>query len=129
MVDAATAGYINLEFGVAWLDRSDEVKDAANVEEGGALSDADISLASGGTVYRLREGIERFFISDINNPAASAMAQSEIFVMFDFLTTTVERFNHVPGGSNFLYMDGHVKFGRFGQEPATRALAVFFGAE
>ena len=49
------------------------------------------------------------------------MAQSEIFVMFDFVTTTVERFNHVPGGSNFLFLDGHVEFARFGQEPATRA--------
>jgi hypothetical protein len=29
------------------------------------------------TIYRLREGIERFFITDINNPAASAKAQSE----------------------------------------------------
>ncbi len=129
VVAAATAGYINMEFGLAWLNVSDAVKAAANVGEAQALSDADITLSSGETVYRLREGIERFFISDINNPAASAMAQSEIFVMFDFLTTTVERFNHVPGGSNFLYMDGHVKFGRFGQEPATRALAVFIGSE
>jgi len=24
-----------------------------------------------------------------------------------------DRFNHVPGGANILYMDGHVEFGRF----------------
>ena len=129
VVAAAVAGYINLDWGLAWLDRSDAVKAAANVGEAGALSDADLTLPSGETVYRLREGIERFFITDINNPAATAMAQSEIFVMFDFLTTTVDRFNHVPGGSNFLYLDGHVEFERFGEHPATRALAVFFGAE
>ena len=129
VVAAAAAGYLNLDFGLAWLDVSGEVKAAANVEEAGALSDEDIKLPSGETVYRLREGIERFFITDINNPAASAMAQSEIFVMFDYLTTNAERFNHIPGGSNFLYLDGHVEFARFGTEPATRALAVFFGAE
>jgi prepilin-type N-terminal cleavage/methylation domain-containing protein/prepilin-type processing-associated H-X9-DG protein len=76
------------------------------------------------TVYRLREGIERFFISDINNPAATAKAQSEIAVMFDLLSTTVEEFNHVPGGTNVLWMDGHVTFNRFpGDYPATRVFA------
>jgi prepilin-type N-terminal cleavage/methylation domain-containing protein/prepilin-type processing-associated H-X9-DG protein len=61
-------------------------------------------------VYRLREGIERFFITDINNPAGSAKAQSEIAVMYDQVSTQVETFNHVPGGGNVLYMDGHVEF-------------------
>ena len=28
------------------------------------------------TVYRLREGVERFMITDINNPASASMAQS-----------------------------------------------------
>ncbi len=32
----------------------------------------------GNTIYRLREGIERFLITDINNPASNARAQSEI---------------------------------------------------
>ena len=32
-------------------------------------------------LYRLREGIERFFITDINNPAASSSAQSSLAVM------------------------------------------------
>jgi len=80
------------------------------------------------TVYRLREGIERFFITDINNPAASTTAQSELPVMFDGWATSymaeeigggnvhipsVATFNHVPGGSNVLYMDGHVEFIRY----------------
>ena len=79
----------------------------------------------GTTVYRLREGIERFMITDINNPAASAMAQSSIAVMWDFASATsavtptthesagAAKFNHVPGGSNVLFMDGHVEFIRY----------------
>ncbi|HUW59450.1 MAG TPA: DUF1559 domain-containing protein [Candidatus Bathyarchaeia archaeon] len=64
-------------------------------------------------IYRLREGIERFAITDINNPAASAQAQSTFPVMWD----TVDQaggssfdFHHVPGGANVLYLDGHVEF-------------------
>jgi len=72
------------------------------------------------TVYRLREGIERFFITDINNPAGSTQAQSELPVMWDTArrglpgaTEMYEQFNHVPGGSNVLFMDGHVEFVRY----------------
>jgi prepilin-type processing-associated H-X9-DG protein len=81
----------------------------------------------GTTVYRLREGIERFLITDINNPAASAKAQSEIFVMWDNVSTKVEKFNHVPGGSNVLYMDGHVEFVKYPSEapPVDRLTAAF----
>ena len=77
------------------------------------------------TYYRLREGIERFFITDINNPAGSAKAQSSLVVMWDAWSVGftnysstgqgdngVARFNHVPGGSNVLYADGHVEFMR-----------------
>jgi prepilin-type N-terminal cleavage/methylation domain-containing protein/prepilin-type processing-associated H-X9-DG protein len=66
------------------------------------------------TVYRLREGIERFFITDINNPAASAKAQSEIFIYMDDLQTTDPSFmNHIPGGCNVLFLDGHVAWQRY----------------
>lgn len=87
-------------------------------DDGGALPNS----------YKLlRDGIERFFITDINNPAGSAIAQSELFIMFDVWTDTgiygsagdngVARFNHVPGGSNVLYMDGHVKFLKYPSQP------------
>ena len=77
--------------------------------------------AGGSTAYRLREGIERFLITDINNPGASAQAQSEIVIMFDTFgnpgdsedTAGLVVFNHVPGGCNVLYMDGHVEFIRY----------------
>ena len=79
------------------------------------------------TVYRLREGIARFFITDINNPAASAKAESTIPVMLDNwqmsmsadtppIPMGVSGYNHIPGGGNVLYMDGHVTFIKQNQE-------------
>jgi prepilin-type N-terminal cleavage/methylation domain-containing protein/prepilin-type processing-associated H-X9-DG protein len=70
-----------------------------------------------GTIYRLREGIERFFITDINNPGASAKAQSSIWIMWDDVSSArPDMMNHIPGGSNVLYMDGHVEFIRYGTD-------------
>jgi len=96
------------------------------------LQDGDEYYGNGGasdTVYRLREGIERFCISDINNPAATAMAQSEIWVMHDWLSKEAHDFNHVPGGVNVLYLDGHVDFLRYEnvKAPCTKAFAVAVG--
>lgn len=94
-------------------------------------ADQDIQLADvgmdgqgygnggGDTIYRLREGIERFLITDINNPAASAQAQSELPVMWDNVAAKPGGsvgYNHVPGGCNVLYMDGHVAFVKYGNE-------------
>ncbi len=80
------------------------------------------------TIYRFREGIERFLITDINNPSASAKAQSEIFVMHDTISSMVKYFNHVPGGCNVLYMDGHVEFLRYPDKaPVSRGRALFLG--
>jgi prepilin-type N-terminal cleavage/methylation domain-containing protein/prepilin-type processing-associated H-X9-DG protein len=84
----------------------------------------------GDTIYRLREGIERFMITDINNPGASARAQSELWIMFDNVATVAGEYNHVPGGSNVLYLDGHVSFTRYpgpDDGPITNATASFFG--
>ena len=46
--------------------------------------------------------------------------------MFDKISTVVEDFSHVPGGSNVLYMDGHVEFSRFPSKkaPIMRSLAL-----
>lgn len=88
--------------------------------------------AGGNTVYRMREGIERFMITDINNPAASAQAQGSVFVMFDLVATDTGAFNHIPGGSNVLYMDGHVAFVRYqetgGTAPINGVIANVLGA-
>jgi len=99
-------------------------------EEIPAMSDGDIGdmagfgNAGGDTLYRLREGIERFLITDINNPAASSKAQSETYIMWDMVAAASQGFNHVPGGCNILYMDGHVAFVRYpGEQPVNEALA------
>ncbi len=98
--------------------------------------DKDINVGSpfgnggGSTVYRLREGVERFLITDINNPGAGAQAQSSVFMMFDQLSTDATAYNHVPGGCNILFMDGHVEFRRYdaqGKGPVNRPLALIGG--
>lgn len=77
-----------------------------------------------GKIYRVREGIERFFITDINNPGASSKAQSEIFIMWDDVSSArPDMMNHIPGGCNVLYMDGHVEFIRYGtKEPISKGM-------
>jgi len=81
---------------------------------------------------RLREGIERFLVTDINNPGATAKAQSSVGVFWDILRLSPDDYNHIPGGANKLYMDGHVEFLRYpGTEFPMRALdalIVEFGA-
>jgi prepilin-type N-terminal cleavage/methylation domain-containing protein/prepilin-type processing-associated H-X9-DG protein len=105
--------------------------DAAGLERDADCEVDTVNLGNGGTgetVHRLREGIERFLITDINNPAATAQGQSEIFVAFDQLSTIAANFSHVPGGANVLYMDGHVDFLRYpGDAPVNRAMAVVTG--
>jgi len=82
------------------------------------LPQAFAGYGNGGsnTIYRLREGIERFMITDINNPGASSKAQSSIWIMLDTFSAggvAADLFNHIPGGCNVLYMDGHVEFIRY----------------
>ena len=124
-------------------DRGDRIQAAvdndANAGLAGLTLEDNLGAGNGGgdTVYRLREGIERFLITDINNPAASAQAQSDLSVMFDQLGTGtgVPLFNHVPGGCNVLYMDGHVEFKRYqpsstdcDAQPILRNVAELVGA-
>lgn len=83
----------------------------------------------GDTLFRLREGIQRFLITDINNPGASARASSVIPVLWDHVSTNVKDFAHVPGGGNVLYLDGHVEFLRYPSDrfPMTEDSARIFG--
>ena len=109
-----------------------------NVATDGAASDRDFTVpaqfagtqAGGGdTLYRLREGIERFLITNINDPGASARASSRVPVVWDHVSTKVADFSHVPGGGNVLYLDGHVNFLRYPAEvfPMTPDSARTFG--
>jgi prepilin-type N-terminal cleavage/methylation domain-containing protein/prepilin-type processing-associated H-X9-DG protein len=92
----------------------------------------------GNIVLRTREGIERFFITDVTNPAGSAKAQSSVPVMCDGIMGSetpadgdddnlnrIKAFNHVPGGCNVLFMDGHVEFIKYpGRYPITKYTAL-----
>ena len=119
--------------------------DLANMPIFGPLFDPmNIGNGDSDTLFRLREGIERFMITDINNPGASALAQSELVVMWDVIASNeafalsggaddpaTHMYNHIPGGSNALYLDGHVEFQRYpGKFPASKTfagVASFFG--
>jgi prepilin-type N-terminal cleavage/methylation domain-containing protein/prepilin-type processing-associated H-X9-DG protein len=106
-VPGVGAGSVNTN--VDWVDRNEVVN---------TLLPSGQSV----TIQRLREGVERFAITDINNPGASAVAQSGSVVMYDWARAYTDnisgnlgdpRYNHIPGGANILYMDGHVEFGKY----------------
>ena len=123
-------GYLDQGFVQALLGT---VAQQASAGPGVNLYDDDLEYTNDAseprTLYRLREGIERFFVTDINNPAASAEAQSSIVVATDILTTIAPQYNHIPGGANALYLDGHVQFLRYPSDfPATRVFAGLVSA-
>jgi prepilin-type N-terminal cleavage/methylation domain-containing protein/prepilin-type processing-associated H-X9-DG protein len=85
------------------------------------------------TQFRIREGIERFFVTDINNAAGSARAQTVIPAIYDEVNwdpadaAEVAFTNHLPGGGNILFMDGHVEFMKYpSQHPYTPAWITLF---
>jgi prepilin-type N-terminal cleavage/methylation domain-containing protein/prepilin-type processing-associated H-X9-DG protein len=102
------------------------------VEDADSLYEDDIPFTDSEgvsqTIFRIRDGVERFFITDINNAAASSMSESQIAVQWDQVGATLFTadgrvdFNHPPDGGNVLYMDGHVEFLRLSTEfPVSRA--------
>ena len=111
-------------FLASMLDLFDRISVDWNQNGDASVYESDISV-EGAAVYRIREGIERFFITDINNPAASAEAQSESPIAYDdYGGNEPGIMNHVPGGGNVLYMDGHVEFLRY---PSESPYSVAFG--
>jgi len=158
-------GMMNLEGGIGdWLDagfgttlesfydalESDiDVSDwpaasvAAHVADFTGIAINVVGNGGGNSILRTREGIERFLVTDINNPAGSAQAQSEVAVMWDNIGTGAlvpppapwfkeegaDSFNHLPGGTNILYMDGHVEFSKYPSETdiPTSVLAAAIG--
>jgi len=122
----------------ALLYLSFDMNDWGRLDSDANIGDLGFSGSGNGggeTVYRLREGIERFLITDINNPAASSMAQSTLAVALDVIATMAgateggAQFNHIPGGVNCLYMDGHCQFLRYPSEyPCNEAFAYLITA-
>ena len=93
----------------------------------GEYLSSSLTTQYGNTIYRIREGVERFLITDINNPAATAQGQSMIPYLADFVDQAGKaspnrgsRFNHVPGGANMLFLDGHVEFAKYPQPVNTK---------
>lgn len=91
---------------------------------GNKYGETVVTLPSTGQPVRIRhlqDGMERFLITDINNPAAAAFAQSTVLAMWDTIRTRTsgevhsDDFNHLPGGANVLLMDGHVEFVKYPQ--------------
>jgi prepilin-type N-terminal cleavage/methylation domain-containing protein/prepilin-type processing-associated H-X9-DG protein len=69
-------------------------------------------MSDKGPVRRLRMGIERFFITNINDASNGTTAASQIPILWDETAVygAAATFNHVPGGGNVLYLDGHADF-------------------
>jgi len=67
------------------------------------------------TFHRIRDGVNRMFIEDINRPGMTAVPETRIPLLFDTMSLYGRHVpNHVvPPGGNVLYMDGHVQYMRF----------------
>lgn len=124
--------YIDINFVNAFVTFVGTVGAAPTVDAAITAANKDLTWTGtngkGYTALKVREGIERFVITDINNAAASAKAQSTIVLQYDGIETDPSDFNHVPGGANAIYMDGHVEFLKYASKfPATRAWAALVG--
>lgn len=112
--------YLDVE--VYAKDNAGPVDDDIPIETSGAGNGA------GNIVLRLREGIERYFVTDINNAGSSSLAQSTLWTMHDAVSPIVQNFNHVPGGANVLFLDGHVEFVKYpGPSPVNSLFATAVG--
>ena len=90
---------------------------AAQLSAGGNFEDnLDVESSYGDSLFHLRRGIERFLITDINNPGNWNLP-ADIAVLWDWPD------NHPQGwGGNVLYMDGHVEWVAYpGEFPMTEA--------
>jgi len=117
------------------LDRDVDVSMASQ------LAGAPVGNSGGTSVARLKEGVERFMITDINNPAAGSLAQSTMPVVWDTIASaeaaiasgddiggSIGLYNHIPGGCNVLYMDGHTEFVKYPTRfPASQGFASLVG--
>jgi prepilin-type processing-associated H-X9-DG protein len=104
-----------------------------------ALFDASLRLPPGTLTddialeVPIREGEAPAPALDPHDPSAFARYQSQVPVMWDRVASDPAESSHKPGGSNVLYLDGHVSFTRFGwyntaeQFPVTPENAETFG--
>jgi len=91
-------------------------------DENVVVDEPDIGNGETKILFRLREGVERLG----GNP--SPLGDCDVWVMFDDISSRADHFNHVPAGSNVLYMDGHVSFVRYpSAAPVNKGMALFLG--
>lgn len=79
----------------------------------GSIEGLGYGNAGSDLILHLKEGIERFLITDINNLASANIGQSSVSIMSDVVSSNPALFNHIPGGMNQLYLDGHVEFSKY----------------
>lgn len=117
---------LTLEFTTAMTLLQEDFKAWGENDSDGAFFDRELTHGTL-TIWRVREGVERFGITDINNPSAGVKAQSDIAIMLDQISASDARvMNHIPGGVNVLYMDGHCEFIRYPtRSPSSVAFATF----
>lgn len=111
-------------------DQADFLEYNIDLRDFNHLTPEPIGNASGTDLLRLRSGVARLIITDVNNPAAATAVSSTIPVMWDQMATLPSPmgYNHVPGGTNVLFLDGHVEFVIYpGIGPATTGAAIFSG--
>jgi prepilin-type processing-associated H-X9-DG protein len=124
-VSGQFTGVIMRAFGTPLAAIPRVVDDDYDLGDYAGIMDAPVGTGAGTTLMRLREGIERFLITDINSPGASSEAQSGIAMMWDRVSLVAREMNHVPGGANILYLDGHVAFEKYpGKNGAARSFAT-----
>jgi prepilin-type N-terminal cleavage/methylation domain-containing protein/prepilin-type processing-associated H-X9-DG protein len=112
-----------------WLEFVARTAFPAEIAQVETLTGTPLCLYGNGgsaNIHRLREGIERFLITDINNPAASAKAQGQVPVMWDQISSN-EHFSHTPSGCNVLHLDGHAAWSRYPGQFPTSALNGLLG--
>jgi prepilin-type N-terminal cleavage/methylation domain-containing protein/prepilin-type processing-associated H-X9-DG protein len=126
----ANGAYLDRDLDWTILDHGGVYKDVRYVlndtltKRGFSLDDVEPPAprgnAGGTRIMRLREGVERFLLTDINNAAGANRAQSTLPIMWDHIelglpykAERILRFNHVPDGVNVLYLDGHAEWKRY----------------
>lgn len=95
--------------------------------------DNDLQFEDGTIIRRHAQPVERFATwtdEDEAKRKAWEARRSSIPIMFDNPGTYPAAYNHIPGGSNVLYRDGHVAFVRFdeGRFPVTESVARVYQA-
>ncbi len=83
-----------------------------------------LGTSGGVLIHRLREGVERFGVTDINSVEPAAKAEAAIWVLGDRVSTPES--DGYAYGANVLFKDGHVEFVPYGAKaPVTAGMAHF----